>query len=135
MFCYKCGGPVDDSQAYCPTCGAPSNTAARGENVSQSLETVAQSQMQSNMVYPDYNQLYYGAGQQPVDYSNHGMILNGVNVSKKKKCCSVAVLQFKYTKRTVPFVYLRRGGEVQRGAVQGHHREVLGTVQRRQGAG
>ncbi len=85
MFCYKCGGPVDDSQAYCPTCGAPSNTAARGENVSQSLETAAQAQMQSNMVYPDYNQLYYGAGQQPVDYSNHGMILNGVNVGKKKK--------------------------------------------------
>ncbi len=91
MFCYKCGGPVDDSQAYCPTCGAPSNTAARGENVSQSLETAAQAQMQSNMVYPDYNQPYYGAGQQPVDYSNHGMILNGVNVGKKKKVWPVVL--------------------------------------------
>ena len=103
MFCYKCGGPVDDNQAFCPTCGAPTNTAARGENVNQSVEATARAnaQVQNNIdqPYSDYNQPYYGMNQpvnyganQPNDYSNHGMILNGVNVGKKKKVWPVVLL-------------------------------------------
>lgn len=101
MFCYKCGGPVDDNQAFCPTCGAPTNTAARGDSVNQTIVEANQAniQMQNNMGQPDYNQPYYGMNQpvnyganQPNYYSNHGMILNGVNVSKKKKVWPVVLL-------------------------------------------